>query len=74
MNPILQALCNVMNLFSTPTIAVIAFIICAVMLITIALTEARGVVGNIIRVVAALAGIAGLKTLITVVLGITFGC
>ncbi|WP_369063358.1 hypothetical protein [Burkholderia gladioli] len=74
MNPILQALCNVMNLLSTPTIAAIAFIICAIALISIALTEARGTVGMILRIVVALAAIAGLKTIITVVWGVTFGC
>lgn len=74
MNPFLTPFCNLMTFFSTSLMAAIAFIVCAILLIAVAVTEAKGVVGNILRVVAAVAGILGLKSIITAVFGVTFGC
>lgn len=74
MNPFLQPICNIANFFSTPLIAVIAFIICALILISVAITEVKGVVGHLLRVAAAIAALLALKSLITGVWGVSFGC
>ncbi|MET3448264.1 hypothetical protein [Ralstonia sp.] len=74
MNPFLTPFCNLMGFFSTTLIGAIAFIVCAILLITVAVTETKGVVGHILRVVAAVAGLLGMKSIITAVFGVTFGC
>ncbi|MCA8355577.1 hypothetical protein ABEG10_38070 (plasmid) [Burkholderia cenocepacia] len=74
MNPFLQPICNFANFFSTPLITAIAFIVCALLLITVAMTEVKGVVGHLLRIAAAIAGLLALKSLITTVWGVSFGC
>uniref|UniRef100_UPI003BEF074A hypothetical protein n=1 Tax=Burkholderia arboris TaxID=488730 RepID=UPI003BEF074A len=74
MNPLLQPICNVANLFSTPLIAAIAFIVCALILIGVAVTEVKGFVAHLLRVLAAVAALIGLKAMITTIWGVSFSC
>lgn len=73
-NPYVTGICNFVNLFSTPLITGITFIATAVLVILVMVTEAKGVIGQALKILICAMTLLTLKSLITTLTGYSFGC